>query len=90
MKPRILVTRRMPPAVTRRAESLFDATLNPDDSLYGTDGVLDKAAGHDGLLICPTERLPAAAIGNLADSIRIVATYSVGFEHIDLPAAAAR
>ncbi|MEQ8348247.1 MAG: D-glycerate dehydrogenase [Sneathiellaceae bacterium] len=90
MKPRILVTRRMPPAVTRRAESLFDATLNPDDSLYGTDGVLDKAAGHDGLLICPTERLPAAAIGNLPDSIRIVATYSVGFEHIDLPAAAAR
>lgn len=90
MKPRILVTRRMPPAVTQRAETLFDATLNPYDSLYGTDGVLERAPGHDGLLICPTERLPAAAIAGLPDRIRIVATYSVGFEHIDLAAAAAR
>lgn len=90
MKPRILVTRRMPPAVTGRAEHLFDAVLNPDDQLYGTDGVLARAEGMEGLLICPTERLPADAIARLPPEVRIVATYSVGFEHIDLAAAAKR
>ncbi|MFC3226568.1 2-hydroxyacid dehydrogenase [Marinibaculum pumilum] len=90
MKPRILVTRRMPPAVTRRTESLFDAALNPEDRLFGTDGVLERAGGRHGLLICPTERLPADAIARLPDEVKIVATYSVGFEHIDIAAAAAR
>jgi len=90
MKPRILVTRRMPQPVTDRAEALFDVDLNPEDQLYGTEGVLARAAGMDGLLICPTERLPAEAIDALPAGIRIIATYSVGFEHIDLRAAAAR
>lgn len=90
MKPRILVTRRMPEPVTRRAEALFQAALNPEDSLYGTAGVLERAAGHDGILLCPTERMPAEAIAALPPEVRIIATYSVGHEHVDVAAAAAR
>ena len=72
-----------------RAQADYDATLNPEDTLMGAD-LPARAEGFDGLLICSSEKLDAATIAALPDSLRIVATYSVGHEHIDLDAAAAR
>ncbi|HEX6119562.1 MAG TPA: D-glycerate dehydrogenase, partial [Dongiaceae bacterium] len=46
--------------------------------------------GADALLVTPTDKLTAEVIGRLPKSVRMVATFSVGYEHIDLNAAKAR
>ena len=86
----ILVTRRLPDAVTARLSRDYRPTLNPHDRRYGSHELIAAAAGHDALLISPAERMSAEVIGSLPASIRAVATFSVGFEHIDLAAAKAR
>jgi lactate dehydrogenase-like 2-hydroxyacid dehydrogenase len=91
-KPVILVSRKLPPAVEARAARDFDARLNTKDVLYAQAGLLAAAAecGAEGLLICPTDKLDARLIANLPETVKIAASFSVGFDHIDLAAAAAR
>jgi len=89
-KPRILVTRRLPAQVEARLERDYDAILNKEDKLYGPEEIVAASAGCDGLLPAPTERLTAEVIGRLPASIRVIATFSVGFEHIDIAACKAR
>ncbi len=88
-KPTILVTRRMPPAVEARAIRGYEARLNADDRIYGTD-LPALAEGCDGLLICSSEKMTEAMIASLPKSIRVIATFSVGYEHISVEAAKAR
>ncbi|MBF0333411.1 MAG: D-glycerate dehydrogenase [Alphaproteobacteria bacterium] len=89
-KPTVLVTRKLPDAVEERLSRLFEARLNADDRQMGPDDILAAAQGADGLLICLTERLDGDLIAKLPASVRIVSTYSVGFNHIDLAAARGR
>ncbi len=86
-KPVVLATRKLPPAVEDRLCRDYDATLNPDDSLYTPEAMLSAAAGADALFILPSERLTADIIARLPATVRAVATFSVGYEHIDLGAA---
>jgi glyoxylate reductase len=48
------------------------------------------AADCDALLVCPTERIGAEIIDRLPEQVRIIATFSVGYEHIDTGAARTR
>lgn len=88
-RPVLLVTRRLPPAVEARARRDYDARLNPEDRLLGS-GLVQAAAGAEALLVTPSERLDAATIRALPASLRMIATFSVGYDHIDLAAARAR
>lgn len=90
MKPRLLVTRLLPPAVEARITRDYDAILNPDDAPYPADRLVEAAAGRDAILLSGRERLDAATIERLPAGLRAVATYSVGYEHIDVGAAARR
>jgi lactate dehydrogenase-like 2-hydroxyacid dehydrogenase len=89
-KPRIFITRALPSAVLERANGDYDATINYDDSVLGGDALIAASQSMDGLLICSSEQMTAAVIAGLADSVRIIATFSVGYEHIDVAAANAR
>ncbi|MGE0117130.1 MAG: 2-hydroxyacid dehydrogenase [Dongiaceae bacterium] len=89
-RPAILVTRKLPDAVTARLSRDYRPTLNPDDRRYAAAALVAAAAGHDALLVSPTERMTGEVLAALPRSIRAIATFSVGFEHIDLPAAKAR
>jgi glyoxylate reductase len=89
-KPVVLVTRRMPPAVTARVARDYEARLNEDDRIWNADELLARAEGADALFICSSEKMTAATIGRLPAGVRIIATFSVGYEHIDVPAAKAR
>ena len=87
---KILVTRRMPVNVETRVARDYQATLNADDRLYSSAEILDAAQGHDGILCCSTEKFSAEVISALPESVKILATFSVGYEHIDIPAAQKR
>ncbi len=93
-KPILLVTRKLPEAIEARAARDYDARLNPQDEPWSTDGAeiarRAREAGAAGILGAAGDRLDAACIGALPDSVRIVTTFSVGTDHIDLAAAKAR
>ncbi len=48
------------------------------------------ADGAQAVLCCPAEKLDAATIAALPDTVRVIGTFSVGYDHIDMPAARAR
>jgi len=87
-KPVLFVTRRLPASVEVLAAHAFDARLSPSDVPI-TDLVV-RAEGADAILCCPGDVLDAKAIGALPDSISVIGTFSVGFDHIDVTAATAR
>src|SRR4051812_47017337 len=85
--PVVLVTRRLPPAVEARLRRDYDARLNPDDRLYSKDELVESARGAQGILPCHTEHFSADVIDRLPADVRIIANFSVGFDHVDIEAA---
>ena len=89
-KPTIFVTRRLPDDVTFRLTKDYQARLNEHDGVLSADQLVKGAEGADALLVTPTDKLTAEVIGRLPKSVRMIATFSVGYEHIDLNAAKQR
>lgn len=90
-KARLVVARPVPQAVTERARTEFDAVVS-DDRDMGADQVVQALADHraDGLFLSSNLKLNADLIARLPASVRVAATCSVGFDHIDVAAAKAR
>jgi lactate dehydrogenase-like 2-hydroxyacid dehydrogenase len=88
MKHRIILSRPMQPAVEERARAQFDACV-PDHAL-SNDELVSVAQSHDaqGLLFSGSLRLDRVLIERMPRSVRVAATTSVGFDHVDLDAAA--
>lgn len=89
-KPTILATRLMPEPLESRFHALFDARSNLDDVALGASDIIARAEGCQGILGFATERFDADVIHGLPESVEILATFSVGCDHIDLTAAADR
>jgi lactate dehydrogenase-like 2-hydroxyacid dehydrogenase len=86
-RPRIVVTRRLPDAVEKRAREEWDATLNPTDTALTTAQLCDAMRGADGLLPTVTDRITAEVLGASPRRAKIVANFGVGFNNIDVDAA---
>ena len=89
-KPILLVTRRLPSAVEARAARDYQARLNPEDLPRSGADIVRLAQEVAAILCCPADRLDAATIMDLPDTVRVIATFSVGYDHIAVEAAAAR
>jgi lactate dehydrogenase-like 2-hydroxyacid dehydrogenase len=93
-KPVLLVTRKLPPAIEARAARDYDARLNSEDAPWFRDGaeIARRAteAGAAGILCAAGDPMNAATFAALPPTVKIVATFSVGTDHIDLAAAKAR
>lgn len=89
-KPKLLITRRLPAAVEARAARDYDAVFNETDKPTTPAGILAAAAGMDAILCCTADRLDGATIAALPASVKVLSTFSVGTDHIDLAACAAR
>ncbi|MCG5239786.1 2-hydroxyacid dehydrogenase [Azospirillum doebereinerae] len=89
-RPVVLLTRRLPDAVEARASRDYAAILNPADEALDGGAIAKRAAGAEAVLCCAGDRLDAAAIAALPSSVKVLATFSVGTDHIDLDAARAR
>jgi lactate dehydrogenase-like 2-hydroxyacid dehydrogenase len=90
MKPVVLVTRKLPTAVEDRLRRDYDPRLNPDDRLYSSDQLIEHAKGAAAIVPCHTERFSADVFARLPESVRIIANFSVGYDHVDTQAAKAR
>ncbi|MES2713371.1 MAG: NAD(P)-dependent oxidoreductase, partial [Pseudomonadota bacterium] len=91
-KPTLLLTRTFPAAVEARAARDYDARLAAGDTGWANDSaeIARRAEGCVGVLCAAGDRMNAATITALPDSVKIIATFSVGTDHIDLKAAAER
>lgn len=90
MKPVVLVTRKLPDSVEDRLRRDYTPILNPDDVLYSGDEIIERAKGADAIMPCHTEKFSAAVIARLPESVRVIANFSVGYDHVDTEAARAR
>jgi lactate dehydrogenase-like 2-hydroxyacid dehydrogenase len=89
-KPILVVTSRYPKDVEDRIDRDYDARRNPNQFPFSQQKLLSAVEGADALFVTPADRLDSEFFRNVSPTLKIVATYSVGFEHIDLEAAAHR
>jgi lactate dehydrogenase-like 2-hydroxyacid dehydrogenase len=92
MKPRLVLAALMPRDVVARARSEFDAlVVEGHDDMTATQ-VIAAATAHraDAIMFTNTLPLTGDAIARLPASVRVGATSSVGYDHIDVAAAKAR
>ena len=89
MKPRLLVTRRVFPEVTDALAAAYEVHGNPEDAHWSADELRARAAPCDALYVVTTDRVDAALL-DACPRLRIVATGSVGYNHVDVAACAAR
>ncbi len=87
VKPVVLVTRKLPPKVEDRLRHDYQARLNPDDRLYSKDELIAQARGAQAILPCHTEHFSADVFEQLPAEVKIIANFSVGFDHVDVDAA---
>ncbi|HXT79583.1 MAG TPA: D-glycerate dehydrogenase, partial [Acetobacteraceae bacterium] len=87
-KPVLLVTRRLPAAIEARAARDYDARLTASDTPIGD--LAQRAADAGAILCCPGDTIDAAMIRSLPPSVKVIGTFSVGYDHIDVAAAKAR
>jgi glyoxylate reductase len=78
------------PSVRALIEARRPARFNETGRRLSREELLLAAVGCDALMVTMGDRLDAAAIAALPSSVRAIATYSVGHEHIDVAAAQAR
>lgn len=91
MKPRLIVSRQMPSDVEDRIRREFDCPgpIGEDLDLETTQRLLAES-GAQALLCTSHLKLTAEAMARLPTTLQVVATCSVGFDHLDVPAAKAR
>ena len=87
---KLLVARRVPPAVAARARAEHDATVTEVD-LDAEAAIAEMARiGAEALFTGPRLRLTAGHVARLPASLRVIANATAGVDHMDVAAARAR
>jgi lactate dehydrogenase-like 2-hydroxyacid dehydrogenase len=85
-RPRVFVACVLPPVAAKPFRDRYDTVFNPHGRVLTADELVAGCAGVAILVVTATDRLDAATVARLPASLRIICTYSVGIDHIDLPA----
>ena len=89
-KPILVVTSRFIEPVEARMEKEYQTRRKADDSSYSRDELLAASEGADAMLIMPFDRLDADFFRRVSSTVKVISTYSVGTDHIDMFAASDR
>jgi lactate dehydrogenase-like 2-hydroxyacid dehydrogenase len=89
-KPVLVVTRKMPDAVEARIREHYTPRFNTADCLYTPDELIAAADGADAMFVTSRDRIDAAFVARVPASVKAIATFSVGVDHIDFVATTAR
>ncbi len=86
--PILLLTHVLPDAVMARAEAAY--AIRMPGQLAWRDWLAANSHDAQAVICIPGYRFDAAVIGSLGPRVRVLGTFSVGIEHIDVEAARAR
>jgi glyoxylate reductase len=88
--PPVLATRRYAPEVIDRLRRHFALTLYDDDEAMPRARLLAAVRGMHGVMVTPGDRVDAEFLDAAGPRLQVVATLSVGVDHVDLVAAEQR
>ncbi|MDX3773166.1 D-glycerate dehydrogenase [Chromatiaceae bacterium AAb-1] len=88
--PLVLIAFPCLPAIADKAQQLFNSVIVPDEVSTGQLLALIQQKQPAAVLVTFSHKLNAAFINALPASVRMIATCSVGTDHIDIAAAKAR
>ena len=89
-KPRVVVTRKLPDPIETRMMELFDVQLNLTDEAMSKTDLIEAVRTADVLVPTVTDRIDAKILSQAGESLRLVANYGTGVDHIDLTIARQR
>ena len=89
MKPGVLLTRRIPPAVLQRLEVACTVDRHDADCAIPRHELLARVRGKQALLCLLTDRVDAEVL-DAGSELKVVANIAVGFDNIDVAAARRR
>ncbi len=87
MKPKIILTRQLPDSVETRMRELFNAQLNETDEAFTKEQLVDAVKKADVLVPTVTDDISADIIAEAGPQLKLIASFGVGVDHIDLKAA---
>ena len=89
MKPKVYLTRLLPPAVMERLERETQLTWHREDHVATKAEIIAGAKSCDALLCNITDRVDAEVL-DACPGLKVVANFGVGFNNIDVAAATTR
>ncbi|MFL5821861.1 MAG: 2-hydroxyacid dehydrogenase [Solirubrobacteraceae bacterium] len=87
--PRCFVTRQLPGEALKRLQTRHEVEVWPDRAPPTPEQLLEHAGDAQGLLSLLTDRLDARAMEGMPN-LKVISNYAVGYDNVDLTAAAAR
>lgn len=90
MKPKVLVTRKLPSKVISRLEDECDVDLYVGNEAISKDELVRRVAGKDAIICLLTDTIDAAVLDAAGPQLKIVANVAVGYNNIDVAACRAR
>ena len=89
-RPRLVVTRKLLPAIETRMAELYDCRFNEDDHAMTRDELVAAMQDCDILVPTVTDHIDADLIAAAPASLKMIANFGAGVNHIDLAAAKAK
>ena len=89
-KPKLVVTSHFPGPVEDRINREYETLRCPDGKPCKPQDLIALASGADAMFVTPLDRLDETFFNQVSPAVKVIATYSVGLDHIDLKAAAAK
>jgi len=88
---KVYVTRPIPePGISLLKEAGYEVEINTEDRVLTADELKSKIVGADAILSLLTDKITPEVLESAGNNLKIVANYAVGFDNIDLEAAATK
>ena len=88
MKPKIIVTRKLPDSVEEKLKELFLVSLNKNDFNFDREKLMEAMKHADGILCTVSDKITEEIIEASGRRAKIIANFGVGIDNIDLEYAA--
>jgi len=86
----VIVTRKLPDPIETRMMELFACRLNLDDKPLGKAELMAAVAKADVLVPTVTDRIDAEVLAAAGPTLKLIASFGTGIDHVDLAAAQQR
>ena len=87
IKPKVVVTRKLPDVVETRMMELFDVELNLEDKPLSQAELKDAVERAEVLVPTVTDKINAAILSSAGPQLRLIANFGTGVDNIDLATA---
>ena len=89
MKPKVYITRRIPESGINMVREHCDVKVHGAEEPPNSDELMEQVSDKDGIICLPGDKIDKTLMG-AASNLKVISTFSVGFEHIDVKEATKR